>query len=262
MRVKNCFIYIGMFILLMFQSCGINSDLMLKTPKDYEYDKMDIDSANQSKNEYIIHVNDVLTFHFFTNKGLQVLDIATANPNGTNGNRGLITTTTVSYTIMNDSITKIPILNEVNLVGKTIREAELYLEKEYSKFYVDPFVQITVSNRRVIIFPGSGGDASVVYLKNNNTTLLEALALAGGITDRGRAKRIKLIREENGVKKVYLIDLSTIDGLQYTDLVVQNGDYIYVEPVPELGKKLLKEIAPIFSLASSTLSLIFIISKL
>ena len=261
MKVKNNFIYIGVFMLLIFQSCGINSDLMLKTPKDYGYDKMDVDSANQSKNEYIIHVNDVLKFQFFTNKGEKVLDIVSGSSGG-GAAQTLNSSNTISYTIMNDSITKLPALNEVNLVGKTIREAELFLETEYGKLYVDPFVQITVTNRRVIIFPGSGGDASVVYLKNNNTTILEALALAGGITDRGRAKRIKLIREENGEKKVYLIDLSTIEGLQYTDLIVQNGDYIYVEPVPQLGKEFLREIAPIFSLASSTVSLIFIISKL
>ena len=137
----------------------------------------------------------------------------------------------------------------------------MFLENNYSEFYVDPFVQVSVTNNRVIVFPGSGGDAQVVYLKNNNTTLLEVLALAGGITDRGRAKKIKLIRDVNGVRKVYLIDISTIEGLQFTSLVIQNGDYIYVEPVPELGKEILQEIAPIFSIITSTFSIVYILTN-
>src|SRR5690606_25679187 len=100
-----------------------------------------------------------------------------------------------------------------------------------------------------------------VYLNNNNTTLMEVIALSGGITERGRAKRIKLIRNVNGERKVYLLDLSTIDGLKYTDLIVQNGDYIYVEPVPELGRELLKEIAPVVSIISSAAIIISVVSK-
>jgi polysaccharide export outer membrane protein len=259
-KIKNVLIFTLFLLIVSIQSCGINSDLMLKTPKDYKFDKIDIDSANLSKNEYIIHVNDVVKFQFFTNNGIRVLDIVSGASGGTQG-QVLNTSNSMNYTIMSDSIVKMPILGDINLVGMSIREAELFLETSFSEFYVDPFVQVSVTNKRVIVFPGSGGDAQVVYLKNNNTTLLEVLALAGGITDRGRAKRIKLIRDLDGVKKVFLIDLSTIEGLQYTGLVIQNGDYVYVEPVPELGKEILQEIAPIFSIITSTFSIVYILTN-
>ena len=260
MKVKKILIYSVLLLVLGLQSCGINSDLMLKTPKDYTFSEMDIDSANATKNEYIINVNDIIKFQFYTNKGIKVLDIVSGMTGGNTQGKVLPTTNSMSYTIMNDSIVKLPILGGINLVGKTIREAEQLLELKYSNYYVDPFIQVSVTNNRVIIFPGSGGDAQVVYLTNNNTTLLEALALAGGITDRGRASRIKLIRKVSGENKVYLIDLSTIAGLEYTKLVVQNGDYIYVEPVPELGKEILQELAPIVSIITSAALVISIIS--
>jgi polysaccharide export outer membrane protein len=248
-------------LIALVQSCGINSNLLLKTPKDYVYETMDIDSANQSKSEYIIGVDDILTFKFYTNNGQRVLDIVSGEAGGAQG-QVLGASNTMKYTIMNDSLVKLPALGQVNLVGKSIQEAELFLQEAYKSIYVDPFVQISVTNNRVLVFPGSGGLAQVVYLTNNNTTLLEVIALAGGITERGRASKIKLIREEEGERKVYLIDLSTIEGLQYTDLIVQNGDYVYVEPVPELGKELLKEIAPIFTIITSTASTVFIILSL
>ena len=92
---------------------------------------------------------------------------------------------------------------------------------------------------------------------------MEAIALAGGIAERGRASRIKLIRKnDNGQRQVYRIDLSTIEGLKYTDILVQANDYIYIEPVPEIGRELLKEVAPIVSLISSAAIVISVISKL
>jgi polysaccharide export outer membrane protein len=259
MKIRNVLIFTVIMAVIVLQSCGINSDLMLKTPKGYSFDRIDVDSANASKNEYIIHVNDIVKFQFFTNKGIKVLDIVSGSTNSGQG-QVLNTGNSMSYVIMSDSVVKMPILGNINLVGMSIRQAELFLEKKYSDFYVDPFVQVSVTNKRVIVFPGSGGDAQVVNLKNNNTTLLEVLALAGGITDRGRANKIKLIRNVSGVKKVYLIDLSTIEGLSYTGLVVQNGDYIYVEPVPELGKEILQELAPIVSIITSAAVVISIVS--
>jgi len=257
MKIKYLYILISFGLLLAISSCGINSNLMLKTPKDYVFDKLDVDSANASKNEYIIQVNDIIKFNFFTNNGQQVLAVGTLTGGGAkNSNQS----NSISYTIMSDSLVKLPAVGEVNIVGKSIREAELFIENEFKSLYVDPFVQVSVENKRVIVFPGSGGDSKVVFLKNNNTTLLEVLALAGGITERGRASKIKLMRGEEGSKKVYLIDLSTIEGLQYTDLVIQNGDYLYIEPVAELGKELLKEIAPLVSIISSAAVLVSVLT--
>jgi polysaccharide export outer membrane protein len=261
MKKQNRIIVGFTFLILLLQSCGINSSLMLKTPKDYEYAKIEIDSVKADE-EMMIDINHQLKFQFFTNNGQKVLDIVSGGA-GTGAAQTLNSSNSLTYSILNDSLVKLPVIGEVNLVGMTIREAQHYLEEKYSAYYVEPFVLITIMNNRVIVFPGSGGEAQVVYLKNNNTTLLEAIALSGGIAERGRAKHIKLIRKNaDGQREVFLIDLSTIEGLQYTDLVVQNGDYIYIEPVPELGKEFLKDIAPIFSLISSTAGIIFIISRL
>jgi polysaccharide export outer membrane protein len=133
----------------------------------------------------------------------------------------------------------------------TIKEAEKHLESLYAQYYVDPYVQLGVINRRVVVFPGAGGDAKVITLLNNNTTLLETLALAGGLSKRGKAKRIKLIRTVDGKREVYLIDLSDIEGLKLADIIVQANDIIYVEPVPEIAREILQEVTPILSLISS-----------
>lgn len=258
-RFKRLSILLIGIVALLLSSCGINSNLMLKTDKDYVF--AEIDSINSTKDEYELDVNDIIQFRFFTNNGQRILDLSTSSEQGQN--QLFNPNNAINYIIQKDSLINFPAIGKLNLVGMTMREAELFLETSYSGLYVNPFVQISVTNRRVIVFPGNGGEAKVLYLANNNTTLLEAIALAGGITERGRASRIKLIRkDESGQRQVYRIDLSTIEGLQYTDILVQANDYIYVEPVPEIGRELLKEIAPIISLISSAAIVISVITKL
>ena len=123
----------------------------------------------------------------------------------------------------------------------------------FASSYQDPFIQVKITNQRVIVFPGNGSDAKVVPLSNSNTTLMEAIAQAGGITDRGKANTVKLMRIEDGVRQVYGIDLSTIDGLKYADMIVQANDYIYVEPTAEIAREITKDVAPILSIFSSIL---------
>jgi polysaccharide biosynthesis/export protein len=246
-------------LLILLQGCGINSNWMLKTHREFEF--APIDSLNETKEGYVIDVNDIVQFRFFTNDGIKILDITSASEGGNqmqlfNPNNAL------SYVIQSDSMVRLPLLDTVNLVGMTIRQAELYLQDRYGYYYQDPFVQLTITNRRVVIFPGSGGEAQVIYLSNNNTTLMEVIGLAGGITERGRASRILLVRKnENGKRLVYKIDLSTIEGLQYTDLIVQANDYIYIEPVPELGREILKDVSPVVSLITSGAVLIAVFTQ-
>jgi polysaccharide biosynthesis/export protein len=125
------------------------------------------------------------------------------------------------------------------------------LEQQYATFYNKPFVMVRVINRRVLVFPGSGGAGRVVNIENENTTLIEALALAGGITNTGKAWKVKLIRGDLRNPKVMLIDLSTIDGVKQSNLLVQANDIIYVEPVPRLSQEVLTQITPIVGIITS-----------
>ena len=57
---------------------------------------------------------------------------------------------------------------------------------------------------------------------------MEVIALAGGIAERGRADKVKLMRNVGGKRIVYVLNLSTIEGLKYADMIVQANDYIYI----------------------------------
>jgi polysaccharide biosynthesis/export protein len=78
------------------------------------------------------------------------------------------------------------------------------------------------------------------------------LAKAGGIQD-GKAHRIKLIRGDLKNPQVYLIDLSTIEGMTKANLTLQANDIIYVEPRDKVPQKVLEAITPYLTLLTTFL---------
>jgi polysaccharide biosynthesis/export protein len=90
----------------------------------------------------------------------------------------------------------------------------------------------------------------VIPMTNNNINVIEALALAGGLSDRANASKVKLIRKVNGKSEVYLMDLSTIEGIKYAGMIVQAGDIIYVEPTPEIATEVMRDVSPYITVIS------------
>ncbi len=229
--------------ILAFSSCKVfRSNLMLKTSKNYDYDKLADSLAKQS---YKIESNDILQVRVFSNDGFEIIDLAS---------KGQVGRLELEYVIDNKGETKLPLAGKTKLAGLTVGEAETYLEEIYDKFYVKPFITIKILNKRVIVFPGNGGAAKVISLNNTNTTVFEALALTGGIAEDGKAYKVKLIRNDGTPKpKVYLMDLSNIEGIAAGNTVVLANDIIYVEPRYRFARTLVSEIAPIISLLTSTI---------
>jgi len=220
---------------------------MLRTGRNYDF----ATPPSVPQYQYKIAANDFIQFRIFSNDGFKLIDLSNFTTNV--GGAGAIR---LQYLVEFDGTIKLPTIGRTPIAGMTLREAEFMLEDIYSKYYNKPFVMLKVDNRRVIIFPGGGGNAKVVNLVNDNTTLLEALALAGGIST-GKAKRIKLIRGDRTDPQVFLIDLSTIEGMKQANMVIQANDIIYVEPVLNVVSTILGELNPIISLFTS---LLFIVS--
>lgn len=254
--MKQYKLIFALFSFLLLQSCGVNKDLMFRSPKG-EVVKSDSIPLKPTS-DYVISPDDKFTFALYTNNGESII-------NGMSGvTKNENTKSPMEYVVRTNGTADLPIIGNVKVSEMTIPECEKMLAATYAEKngYKDPFVQVQITNQRVIVFPGSGGDAKVVTIQNNNTTLMEVIALAGGIADRGRADRIKLIREINGVRTMYTLDLSTVEGLKYADLIVQAHDYIYVEPNEEVAKEVVERAAPIVSIVSSMFLIITFLTTL
>lgn len=215
---------------------------MFRTPSDYTYtDFKDLDK------EYILKPFDKLTIIISTNDGANLINYK----GGTNQN---IQQNALTYLIEHDGLVKLPSLGRVEISGMTIREAEKNLEEKYSALYNDPYVKLTVTNRRVFIFTDGGMNGQVLTLEEENTTLIEAIASTGGLSLDSKAYRIKLIRGDlNKDPEVYIYNIYNLKGIEKANLLLQANDIIYVESRPRYVSKVLGEVTPYLTLLSTML---------
>jgi polysaccharide biosynthesis/export protein len=146
-------------------------------------------------------------------------------------------------------------VGELNLEGLTLVKAEEILQKEYSKFYEDPFVLLKFTNKRVVVLGAPGGQ--VIPLVNENIKLTEVLALAKGIATDAKANNIRILRGNT----VFVADFSTFDGYVNDNITMQPGDIIYVEPVRRPFSEGLREYGPFISILTSIATLIIVINQ-
>ena len=257
--MKRFFYLIVLTFLL--SGCFLNQSIMFKTKADYKYGQT---PDFKKVPAYKISANDILVFDIYTNNGFNLININSPRSasNGNNDVPVLQLLNKPEYLVDADGYVKLPLVGKKQIAGLTIRELEAMLEQSFSEFYLNPFVVAKITNRKVIYFTGNTSEAKVITLSDNNTTLLQLIAKEGGMSVFGKAKKVKLIRDVNGTHEVYLIDLSTIKGIDDAHIVLQANDIVYIDPRRRVSSKALTEIAPVLSLFSSSLLIILTIDRL
>ena len=230
---------------------------MFKVDEEQDLSYLSSDITVIEKN-YIIQPNDLLELRVYTNKGELIID-----PNNelqTQQNQNRREEDRPEFLILEDGTVKFPMIGEVNIEGMRINEAEDYLEKKFNEYYKDAYVKLKYLNKRVIVLGAPGGQ--VIRLENENTSVIEIVALAGGIDDTGKAHNLRLIRGDLHEPEVFLIDLSTVKGMRTSMMAAMPGDIIYVEPRVKVFTEATRDFLTIFSLLASTLTLYVLITKL
>ena len=212
-----------------------------------------------AEKNYTIQPNDLLEVKVFTNNGERIID-----PNHelqiTQNNQDQQYREKPEFLVLDSGEVKLPMIGYVHVAGLTLDDAEKLLEEKYSNYYKGSFVRLKYLNKRVIVLGAMGG--KVVPLENESTTVLEVLAMAGGIDENGKSRNIRLIRGDLHHPEVFIIDLSTIQGMTHSMLDVRPGDIIYVEPVARIFNESVKGLATVLAIASNIIVLIVALNRL
>jgi polysaccharide biosynthesis/export protein len=223
---------------------------MFKVPKDYNLQQQ----AQSIEKNYIVQKNDYLKLQVYTNSGEIIID-----PNSEMTKDMPVQSNSVKptpdYLVDVNGLTKFPMIGEINIEGLTIRQAEEVLQKEYARFYQQPYVVLRASNKRVVILGAPGGQ--VVPLLNENVKLAEVLAIAKGLDITAKAHNIRVLRND----QVFVIDFSTLDGYLKNNMIIQPGDVIYIEPIRRPLLEGLRDYAPIISVLTTITTLIVVLQR-
>jgi polysaccharide export outer membrane protein len=235
--------------IISFSSCRVLYPNVMYRMKDYEYFEL----AQKQIDQYIIQAGDELSILIYSRDGFKLVDVL-GSPSGTYGQ------STSSYVVDKEGFAKIPVLGDFYVKGYTESELERLLAEKFAGLFVDPYVVLKVVNRRAIVFRGSS--ASVINLNRTPTSLLEVLAAAGGLASDLKAYKIKIIRGDLKNPEVHLVDLSTLEGVRKTDLIVQGNDIIYIEQRRVIANDVLNTFMPYVSFITTITSLIVLATAL
>lgn len=246
-------------ILILFAGFSLGSctaykqNIMFSHDENFQAAKLSAEARALERN-YTIQPNDLIQVKVYTKNGEMIIDpeYELSKELNTNNRQNR---PDPEYLVRLNGYTYLPMVGDVELAGLTLHEADTKLKSLYDEFFIDPFVITNYSNKRVTVLGAPGG--KIIPLANENITVAEVLAMAGGMQENGNAESIKLIRGD----KTFLIDFSTIDAYYATNQIVQPGDIVYIEPIKRLLRGNAVEISVFLSLLTTTTTLLVLLLR-
>lgn len=135
------------------------------------------------------------------------------------------------YLVNEDGEIKFPVLGNIPVAGLSLKELELYLEKLLGDggHLVAPKVTARLLNAKVTVL-GEVNNPGTFTFTEQFITLPQALGYAGDLTINGRRDKVLLLREVNGTRTVYHLDLTTANWLNDPIFSIRQNDIIVVNP--------------------------------
>jgi polysaccharide export outer membrane protein len=215
--------------------------------------------------EFVIAPFDVLSVRVVSTvdevaESLEVFNPAAAGTSTSSGPTAYLSGTLVDK----DGNIQLPYVGNIPVAGLTLAQAADTIRSRLSTYILDVdrnlLVTIKILNFSVNVL-GEVATQGVVRAENEYLTVTEVLAKAGGISDLGNRKNIKLIRTDRLTKKTtsYRIDLTTQEMVSPQLARLQPNDVLYVQP---LRRKQFGTASQLIGLVSAFISIPLIILSL
>lgn len=132
-----------------------------------------------------------------------------------------------SQKIRADGKLSLPLVGEVDAAGKTVGQLQSALVEIYKPQLKTPEVTVSLeSSPTTVTISGAVNKPGKVAFERS-TTVLQAIMEAGGPSEYGTLRRVRLIRTVNGIQKSQVMDLHDI-GREAKPFYVRDNDIIFV----------------------------------
>lgn len=132
-----------------------------------------------------------------------------------------------------------PMIGKVHAEGLTRQElGDQILRRinEKDSVLTNPSIIVRFQNLRITVL-GEVGRQGVIQIPGEKVNILEAIGLAGGVTDFGLKQSVKIVRETDGKREVGIVDLSSSDLFASPYYNLQQNDLVLVDPTVRKAKK-------------------------
>ncbi len=137
----------------------------------------------------------------------------------------------MGYVVDNDGYIDFPILGRIKVSGLTRWElSEMIKGKLISEGYLsDAVVVVEFMNFKVSVI-GEVNSPGTYSIEGDKVTVLQAISLARDLTIFGQRENVTVIRERDGERTMYQINLCDVSMFDSPAYYLQQNDIVYVEP--------------------------------
>ncbi|RXR17795.1 sugar transporter [Flavobacterium amnicola] len=223
--------FLCVLYLMLMTSCISHKDIVY-LQGDSKKEQGSVEQTSQKP--YRVQSNDVISIKIkaLDQKLVEMFNVSTTGASPTSAD-GLYFD---GYTVDDHGNVRIPVLGEVAVLGLTLDEIRVKIEKQLLSDYfnkeADIFVIAKLAGLRYTINGEivSPGTKSILQEK---VTILEAIANSGDVTITGDRKDVVIVRQLPHGTEMYSVDLTSAAILKSPYYYIQPNDYIYVKPIKQ-----------------------------
>lgn len=171
--------------------------------------------------------------------------------------------TAANYLVDGEGFIELPVIGAFHVGGLTIPEARDSLRLQLAPYLREPIVTIRFTQFRFTVL-GEVKTPTTFTLPEEKITILEALGMAGDLTNYGNRTNILVVREQNGRRSYGRINLHDRSVFQNPYFYLRPNDVIYVEPLKQKTGTVSDQAAkvlPWISAGTVMLNLIIILTR-
>ena len=144
----------------------------------------------------------------------------------------------LGYVVDNDGYIDFPVLGALKVAGQTRWELAEMIKGKLIRdgLLTDAVVTVEFMNFKISVL-GEVNAPGTYAIEGDKVTVLQGLSLARDLTIHGLRENVTVIRERNGERTFYQINLCDVDLFKSPAYYLQQNDIIYVEPNPEKARE-------------------------
>jgi polysaccharide export outer membrane protein len=217
-------VYSILISLVIFTSCITRKDIV------YFQDGKEIQSETKNYSPKI-KSDDFLSILVYNGDEINNQQFNLPVPTAQSASRGYFTGTPSSsgYLVDSKGYVDLPIIGIIKAADLTREELTVFLKLKYAEYITNPKVSIQIQNFKITVL-GDVKNPGTIQVPNERITVLEAIGVAGDLNLTAVRKNIVVIRDENGIKKEFRIDLTSKDFFNSPVYYLNQNDVVYVEP--------------------------------
>jgi polysaccharide export outer membrane protein len=230
---KSVFFPFWIILLLLAVSCTPHNKLVY-----LQHQAESSDTLMFTKPDYLIKPGDILHIRVLTldeESDMIFNNEETRGMGSGSGARNNISVFLHGYSVGEDGNVKMPVLGNVPVAGRSIADATRDIEEMVAEYLIDATVVIKLVNFSITVL-GEVRRPGNYYIYDNQFSIMDAIGLAGDLTDYGNRK-VNVVRQTADGATFATLDVTDSKAVVSEFYYLQPNDIVYVEPhkVKRLG---------------------------